>query len=79
MDKKLVQALIDKWPSAVVARTEIKQFTGGAISTGYLSNLDCKGEGIPGKFYVGKKVVYPVEEVAKWLLSKNIKKEVKHG
>ena len=56
-----------KWPSTVVAREEIKNFTGGAMSEKYLANLDCQERGPEGRFKCGRKVVYPVESVIRWL------------
>ena len=57
----------ERWPSAVVARQEMKSFTGGAVSDRYLANLDAQGAGPEGRFNIGRKVCYPVENVIKWL------------
>ena len=32
MDKDIFTKMAEKWPSALVARTEIKKFTGGLIA-----------------------------------------------
>ena len=65
--------LADRWPSQIVARTEIGRFTGGLISEKYLANLDSAGLGVAGRFRVGRKVVYPVAEVIRWLESRATK------
>ena len=55
------------WPSTIVARTELEKFTGGAISTKYIANLDSLGRGPSGRFRLGRRIVYPVESVISWL------------
>ena len=67
MEKIDLGILIDKWPSAMVARDQVENFSGGAISAKYLANLDCKGEGPPGRFRIGRKVVYFADSLASWL------------
>lgn len=59
--------LAAKWPSAWVARTEAKDFSGGLISEKYLANLDSQGKGPAGRIRCGRKVAYPVHEFVKWL------------
>jgi hypothetical protein len=60
--------MAERWPSPVVARTEIEKFTGGIISGKYLANLDCQpGKGPAGRIRIGRKIVYPVAEFIKWL------------
>jgi len=59
--------MVERWPSAFVARTKILEFTGGILSEKYLANLDSQGRGIPGRIRVGRRICYPVTEVVKWL------------
>ncbi len=66
-EKSVFASMVDKWPSTVVARTEIKAFTGGILDEKYCANLDCEGRGIPGRIRCGKKVVYPVDAVIRFL------------
>lgn len=63
--------LAERWPSPIVARTEIEDFTGGAIKEKYISNLDSAGLGPAGRFRLGRKVVYPVAELVAWLESRS--------
>lgn len=63
----LFQGMATKWPSAMVARTEIKNFTGGFLSEKYLANLDSAGLGPAGRIKCGRKVLYPVTELIVWL------------
>jgi len=70
MKKDIFQEMVDRWPSAVVARTEVENFTGGLISGKYISNLDSVGEG-PVRVKMGRKVGYPVKELVQWLRSRS--------
>ena len=56
-----------RWPSSVVARAEAKQFTGGGISPKTLANADSKGNGPAGRFFIGRRVCYPVASLVDWL------------
>jgi hypothetical protein len=66
MNKDVFDQMAEKWPSAVVARTEIDRFSGGLMSCKYLANLDSQGVG-PARVVVGRKVAYPVRELVAWL------------
>ena len=66
----VIKAMVDRWPSSLVARAEVKKFSGGVISGRYLANLDSAGEGPPGAFRVGGKVAYPADRLAEWLESR---------
>ena len=59
--------LREHWPSTLVARTEVPKFCGGAISSGYLANEDSAGRGPRGAFRLGKRVVYPIDNLIEWL------------
>ena len=58
--------LKERWPSAIVARTEIKRFSGGLISPKTMANLDSKGEG-PPSIRLCRKIGYPVDSLITWL------------
>ena len=61
------QEMSVKWPSALVARSEVKRFTGGALSGGHLANEDSRGRGPGERVLVGKRVCYPVKALVQWL------------
>ena len=63
----LFGSLAEKWPSAWVARTEAKEFSGGLIGEKYLANLDSQGRGPAGRIRCGRRIAYPVPEFIKWL------------
>ncbi len=71
MEKSTVSNLLEqmaaRWPSPIVARTEIEKFTGGLISEKYQANLDSAGKGPEGRIRIGRKVAYPVNEYLTWL------------
>jgi hypothetical protein len=69
MEKVDLHILAEKWPSAIVSRDKIEDFTGGLITSKTLANLDSAKdkEGPPGRIRIGRKVVYPVIEFVKWL------------
>ena len=67
MTKDIFQEMADRWPSAVVARTEIDKFSGGLMSSKYIANLDSQGAGPVRRVVCGRKVGYPVESLTQWL------------
>ncbi len=67
----LLQSMADRWPSPIVARTEIKDFTGGVLTEKYIANLDSKGLGPANRFRLGRKVVYPVKDLVTWLAERS--------
>lgn len=62
-----LSSLKTRWPSSIVARNRISDFSGGLISPGTLANEDSRGTGPKGRFVVGRKVAYPVQSVIEWL------------
>lgn len=64
------QKMKENWPSEVVARRKIDEFTGGAYSRGTMANLDSKGEG-PVRIRIGPRVVYPKNELVVWLMRRS--------
>jgi hypothetical protein len=64
--KDIFDEMAERWPSAVVARTEIGKFTGGMLSAKYMANLDSLGIG-PGRVTIGRRVGYPTRQCSEWL------------
>jgi len=60
------KSLAEKWPSTVVARSEIKKFSGGLISAKTLANAQWKGVA-PRSYQFGKKVFYHVDDLIQWM------------
>ena len=70
--------LADRWPSSMVARTEIEKFTGGLISEKYLANLDSQGRGPVGRVRIGRKIAYKVDNVIRFLESRATEVKGRH-
>ena len=56
-----------KWPSEVVTRDLVKEFSGGMITSRTLANYDSLGKGPANRFMSGKKVCYYVDDLIEWL------------
>lgn len=65
-----IREAAENWPSDFLTREDLKMFTGNAISVGHLANLDCKGQGPAGWFYLGRRLVYPKKAAIEWLISR---------
>ena len=57
--RDILQCMADKWPSGIVARTEIQDFTGGLIAKRTIEKID----GSLQKIKFGRKITYRVEDV----------------
>jgi hypothetical protein len=71
--------LLKKWPSELVARSEVSAFTGGAVCPGTVANADCEGVGPKGRFRIGRKVVYPAVALVEWLKERSRPVQGKRG
>lgn len=67
MGNSIFSEMIDKWPSSIVSRQEIGNFSGGLLNPRTVANLDSLGRGPGGRFSLGRKVAYPVVEVVRFL------------
>ena len=70
--KDVFDEMADNWPSEIIARTEIKVFTGGLINPRYIANLDSKGIGPYGRFRSGRKTCYHKRSFVKWLRERSV-------
>ncbi len=75
---KFKQALIDNWPSGIVARSQFKEFSGGLYSPGTVANADSQKRGIPRLTARGQKCAYLVEDAAHWVASRLEPPDCKH-
>lgn len=67
MQNDIYAEMAARWPSAIVARSEIKKFTGGGISSKTLANADSNGTGPKERFFIGRRVCYTVPAFIEWL------------
>lgn len=59
--------MVEKWPSELVANSEVRAFTGGVITGKTLQNQAAKGEDVPPVFHIGKKAVREAAAIAAYL------------
>lgn len=64
----LILSMKERWKSAWVARSAIREFTGGLYSPGFLANCDSQQVGPKGAFRVKRGIVYPVTSLCDWLV-----------
>ncbi len=76
MNEDIFAQMAARWPSAVVARAEIKNFTGGGISPKTVANADSNGTGPSRRFFIGRRVCYLVKDLMDWLRQND--KEKRH-
>lgn len=62
----IFEKLAMSWGSPMVARSEVARMTGGVLHPRTMANLDAKGEG-PGKYIIGGRVFYEVDQLVKWM------------
>ncbi|SPD74324.1 hypothetical protein PITCH_A230010 [uncultured Desulfobacterium sp.] len=59
--------LADNWPSPIVSRDKLTEFSGGLLHPRTTANHDCFGTGPKGAIRVGRKVAYPVKSLIEWM------------
>lgn len=57
----------EAWKAPYVERQQLKEFSGGALNARTMANHDSKGQGIKGRIIMGRKILYPVNEVIAWM------------
>jgi hypothetical protein len=65
--KDVFEEMMDRWPSAIIARAEVSNFTGGLLKPRTLANLDSRGEGPPRQKMGDRGVFYRVEDLVSWM------------
>lgn len=66
----VIKAAGARFGGTFICRDQVKSFTGGALSSRHLANLDSQGVGVPGAFKVGRKQCYPLDSLVSWLISR---------
>ena len=67
--KDLEKTLNEKFPFGV-PRAKIGEATGGIFHPRTEANNDCSGEPIPGRFKIGRQMIYPVSGIIQKIKSK---------
>ena len=58
--------MVEAWKAPVVARTEVRSFSGGALAGKTLANLVSSGQG-PEYFRFRGRVCYETQKLATWM------------
>lgn len=69
-EKDIFSQLVESWPSPIVARSRVGEFSGGLFSPGTLANADSRGDGPAGKINIGRKAAYPTTALVEWMRRK---------
>jgi hypothetical protein len=64
--------LFENHKSKIVIRENVPELTDGAVKLRNLTNLDARGEGPEGRFRIGRKVCYTVDNFLKWLETRSV-------
>jgi len=77
--KKLINSMIQAWPSGVVARTKMKDFTGGLLSGRTMANIESRAnvsgiglEDLPRRISHKGKAAYVTSELAQWFVNRKL-------
>ncbi len=70
--EKIQKQLEEQYPFGIL-RKDLEKATGDILSKGTEANRDSLGVGIPGRFKIGRQVVYPVPEVVRSMRSRVIR------
>ena len=65
-----LSAYAENWKAAFVERQHVKEFSGGLLDPRTMANLDSAGTGPTGRIKIGRKVIYPVQDLITWLEEK---------
>ena len=66
-----LQKLKERWPSAIVSRSKVGEFSGGLLNPKSLANADSLGVGPAGRIRVGRLVAYDVDRLIMWMESRS--------
>ena len=62
----------ENWFAPFVERQQVNKFSGGLLDPRTMANHDSAGTGPAGRIKIGRKVIYPVQELITWLEQKAI-------
>ncbi len=68
--RSIEKAIREACPAGFIARTQAAQLMGGTIGHRHLANLDSRKQGPRGRFLVGGRTCYGVDEFIEWLESR---------
>lgn len=68
--QKLETQLQERYPAGI-PRCQIGIASGGVLHPRTMANRDSRGDGISGRFAIGRRVIYPVKNVVQFLQQKS--------
>lgn len=68
------EQMVDRWPSAIVARRDVEKFTGGMVKSKFLANQDSLGTGPDDRIEIAGRIGYPIESLIIWLRARSSRK-----
>ena len=69
--KDIFDEMAEAWPGLWIPRPKLPEATGYLMTPSYAANLDSRGEGPPGRFRIGRQVVYPKKQLFDWLRARS--------
>jgi hypothetical protein len=66
---EVFERMAANWPSELVARKRVGEFTGGLVSPKSMANYDCLKIG-PPQIKIGRNSGYPKIQLVEWLKSR---------
>ena len=70
-----LRSLADRWPSSLVSRQQVHNFSGGIITGKRMANLDSLGLGIADRLKIGRKTVYTVQSLIQFFEARSSRVE----
>ena len=62
-----LRKLKERWPSAIVSRSKVSEFSGGLLNPKTLANADSLGVGPSGRVRCGRLIAYDVDQLIRWM------------
>ncbi len=62
-----LSSLAEKWPSTIVTRKQVGEFSGWLLNHRTLANEDCAGTGPKNRFYCMGRVSCHVADLIEWM------------
>jgi len=66
-----LQKLKERWPSSIVSRSKVGEFSGGILNPKSLANADSAGVGPAGRIRIGRLVAYDIDQLILWMESRS--------
>ncbi len=65
-----LEKLKERWPSSIVSRSKVGEFSGGLLNPKTLANADSAGVGPAGRIRCGRLIAYDIDQLIMWMESR---------